>query len=81
MQEEVIPLSNTFSNRLDDLVDRSDKEDVISHRRNRNATSLQLPATGRDRVAGHSEPEERMEGAKRDISDISFLYQRIIKCN
>ncbi len=76
-----MPLSNTFSNRLDNLVDSSDKEDVISRRRNRNTTSPQLSATGRDRVAGHSEPEEQMEGAKGDMSDVSFLYQGIIKCN
>ncbi len=76
-----MPLSNTFSNRLDDLVDSSDEEDVISRRRNRNATSPQLPSTGRDRVAGHSEPEERMEGTKGDTSDVSFLYRRIIKYN
>ncbi len=74
MQEEVVPLSNTFSNRLADLVDSSDEEDVISRRQNRNATSPQLPAIGRDRVARHSEPEERMEGAKGDTSDVSFLY-------
>ncbi len=74
LQEEVMLLSNTFSNRLDDLVDSSNEEDIISRRRNRNVTSPQLPATRRDRVAGHSEPEERMEGAKGDTSDVSFLY-------
>ncbi len=74
LQEEVVPLSNTFSNWLDDLVDSSDEEDVISRRQNRNATSPQLPATGRNRVAGHFESEERMEGVKRDTSDVSFLY-------
>ncbi len=76
-----MPLFNTFSNKLDDLVDSSDEEDIISRRQNRNATSPQLPATGRDRVAGHSEPEEQMEGAKGDTFDVSFLYQGIIKCN
>ncbi len=81
LQEEVVPLSNTFSNRLDDLVDSSDEEDVINCRRNRNAMSPQLPAIGRDRVVGDSEPEERMEGAKGDTSDVSFLYRGIIKCN
>ncbi len=69
-----MPLSNIFSNRLDDLVDSSNEEDVISRRQNKNATSPQLPATGRDRVADHSEPEKRIEGAKEDISDVSFLY-------
>ncbi len=81
LQEEVMPLSNTFSNRLDELVNSSDEEDIISRRQNRNATSPQLPAIRRDRVAGHSEPEERMEGAKGDTSDVSFLYLGIIKCN
>ncbi len=65
LQEEVVPLSNTFSNRLDDLVDSFDKEDVISRRRNRNATRPQLPATRTDRVVGHSEPEEQIEVQKR----------------
>ena len=39
LQEKVVLLSNSFSNRLDDLVDTSDKEDVISRRRTRNVTS------------------------------------------
>ncbi len=81
LQEEVVPLSNTFSNRLDDLIDSFDEEDIISRRQNRNATSPQLSATRRDRVAGHSKPEERMEGAKGNTSDVNFFYQRIIKCN
>ncbi len=74
LQEEVMPLSNTFSNRLDNFVDSSDEEDFISRHQNRNATSPQLSATGRDRVAGHSGPEERIKGAKGDTFDISFLF-------
>ncbi len=74
LQEKIVPLSNMFSNKLNDLINSSDEEDVISRRRNKNATSPQLPATRRDKVAGHSKPEERMEGAKRNTSDVSFLY-------
>ena len=78
LQEEVVPLSNVFSNRLDDLVDTSDEEDVISRRQTGNATSSQLPgreknrvvgnsqmqegASERNRVIGHSEKEERASG-------------------
>ncbi len=69
LKEKVMPLSNVFSNRLDDLVDSSDEENVIRCCRTRNATSLRLPGTGRkkiaeegasgrNRVAGHSEMEE-----------------------
>ncbi len=76
-----MPLSDIFSNRLDDLVNCSDKKDVISHHQNRNTISPQLSATGRDRVTGHFEPKERMEGAKGDTSDVSLLYRGIIKCN
>ncbi len=76
-----MPLFNTFSNSLDDLVNSSDEEDVISHRRYKNAMSPQLPAIRRDRVASHSELEEGIMGAKRDTSDVSFLYRGIIKCN
>ncbi len=81
LQEKVVPLSNMISNKLDDLVDSSNGEDVISRRQNRNVTSSQRPAIRRDRVVGHSEPEEEMEGAKRDTSDINFFYQGIIKYN
>ena len=81
LQEEVVLLSNIFSNKLDNLVDSSDKEDIISRRQNKNVTSHQLPAIGKDRVAGDSESEERIEGTKKDMSNVSFLYRRIIKCN
>ncbi len=74
-------LSNMFSNRLNDLVDSSDKEDIISRHQNRNATTPQLPATGRDRVASHFELEEQKRDAKEDTSDVSYLYRGIIKCN
>ncbi len=69
-------LSNVFSNRLDDLVDSSDEEDVIRCRRTRNATSLRLPgkrkngiveegASRSNRVAGHFEMEEGASGKNR----------------
>ena len=74
-------LSNAFSDRLDDLVNISDKEDVISLRQTRNATSLQLPGTGRNRFAGHSETRDRMEDVNEDMSEVCFLDRRIIKCN
>ncbi len=63
-----------FSNRLDDLVNSSDKEDIISCHQNRNAISFQLLVIEKNRVVGHSELEERIEGVKKDMSDISFLY-------
>ena len=88
LQEEVVPLSNIFSNRLDDLVDSSDDKDVISRRRRKNATSPRLPAIGRNGVAGHSGIEEGavgknrvasysgiepgIEGANGDSSDVRF---------
>ncbi len=73
LQEEVVPLSNMFSNRLDDLVDSSDEKNVICCRRTRNATSPRLPVTrrnriseegasGKNRVAGHSEMKEGASG-------------------
>ena len=74
MQKKVVPLSNMFNNKVDDLIDSSDKKVVISHCQSRNATSPQLPAIERDRVAGHSKPEERIEGAKKDTFDNSFFY-------
>ena len=81
LQEEVVLLSNAFSNRLDDFVDTSDKENVIGCRQTRNATSPQLPGTGRNRVAGHSERGEGMEDVNGELSEVCFLDRGIIKCN
>ena len=91
LQEEVVPLSNIFSDRLDDLVDSSNNKDVISRRQKRNATSPRLPATGKNGVAGHSGIEEGAAEGKRvaslfgielgikiangDLSDIRFSIE------
>lgn len=74
-------LSNMFNNRLDNLVDSSNKEDVISCCQKKNAISLELPAIGRDKVAGYFALEERIKDIKRDTSDVSFLNYDIIKYN
>ncbi len=70
-----------FSNRLDDFVNSSDEEDVISRHQNRNTMSPQLLTIRKDRVTSYFEPKERIESVKGDMSDVSFLYQGIIKCN
>ena len=86
-----MPLSNIFTNRLDDHVDSSDNKDVISRRQKRNRTSPRLPVTGRNGVAGHSGMEEGaagrnkvashsgmepgMEGANGDLSDVRFSIE------
>lgn len=58
-----MPLSNIFSNKLDDLINISNKEDVISRcHQTRNMTSLQLPGIRRNRVANHYEMEEKAIG-------------------
>ena len=91
LQEEVVPFSNIFNNRLDGLINSSDDKDVISRRQKKNATSLRLPATGRNEVAGHSRMEEGaagrnrvashsgiepgMEGANGDSSDVRFSIE------
>ena len=97
LQKEVVPLSNAYGNRIDDFVDNSNEKDVISRRQFRNATSPRLTGTGRNRVASHSEMEERatrrnritghskkgkgIEGINGDMSKVSFLDQGITKCN
>ena len=91
LQQEVVPLSNIFSNRFDDLVDSSDNKDVISRRQKKNATSPQLPAigkngvvghsgiekeaAGRNRVAGYAGIEPGMNGANGDSSDVRFSIE------
>lgn len=90
LQKEIKPLFNIFSNRLDNLVNSYDEENIISHCQNRNATSPQLPAIEKNRVAGHSKIEEgaternrvtgcfeikeEIESVNEDTFDVSFLY-------
>ena len=82
-------LSNAYGNRIDDLVDSSNKEDIISRRRSKNTTSPKLLSTKKNRVAGHSiieegvkewnkvtghsERGEKMEDINGDMSEVSFL--------
>ena len=102
-----------FSNKLDDLVNSYDKEDIILCRQTKNATShwllhirgnrvaghseIEKKALGRNRVGGYSEieegatemnrvadhfkMEERIKGVNGDMSEVSFFYHQIIKCN
>lgn len=78
-----------YSNKIDELVDSSNEEAVISRRQSRIATSPQLSSTGRNKVAGHSELEEgatrrnevskyfekreEIEGVNKNMSEVSFL--------
>lgn len=66
-----MPLLNMFSNSLDDLINSSDKKNVISRRQNRNVIILQLPAIKRNRIAGHFKLEEQMKGEKDERLDIN----------
>ena len=91
MQKVVVPLSNIFSNRLDDLINSSGNKDVISRRKRKNTTSPRLLATRRNAVAGHFGMEEgaakrnrvashsgmepRMESANGDSSDVRFSIE------
>ena len=90
-------LSNTYSNKIDDLVDSSDKKNVISCRQTRNATSPQLLDIERNRVAGHSkiekgaikknrvvghfEKRKGIEDINGDMSEICFFNRERTKCN
>ena len=65
LQEEVVPLSNIFSNRLDNLVNTFKEKDVISQLHIGNATSIWLPGTGRNKVASNSQIQEKVLGRNR----------------
>ena len=87
-----MPLSNLFSNKLDDLVDSFDDKDVISRRRKENVTRPRLSvigrnevashfeiekgATGKNRVAGDTGIEHEIEGVNGDLSDVSFSIKK-----
>lgn len=62
-----MPLSNTYGDRLDDLVDSSDKQVIIWLVRNTKGPRAQ-PTQSKDGVAGNSELEEE-EGLEEMIED------------
>lgn len=86
-----MPLSNIFSDKLDNLVNSSGDENIISRCRKKNATSPRLLVTGRNgvasyseieegvaeknRVASHSRIEQEIKGANDDLLDISFSIE------
>lgn len=67
-------LSNIFSNKLDDFVNSSNNEDIISHCQKRNTISPQLLVTERNGVASHSKIEQGIVGRNKVTS-----YYRIEK--
>lgn len=67
-------LSNLFSNKLNNLVNSFEEENIISCHPGKNATSPQLLATKRNRVTSNSELDEGMEGSNKDTLDVSFFY-------
>lgn len=57
-----------FSNRFNELVNNSDKEDIISHHLNKDVTSLGLLVIGRNKIASHIEIEKIAIEKNRDAS-------------
>lgn len=70
-----------FSNRLDDFINISDEENIISHCRTRYATNSRLSGIGKNKLVSHSEKGGRMEDVNRDMSEVCFLNRGIIKYN
>lgn len=90
-------LSNAYSNKIDYLVDSSDKEDIINCRQTKNMTSPWLLNIGKNRVpssskikegfieknrvARHSEKEDEREDVNGNMSEVSFLNWEKTKYN
>lgn len=85
-----MPLSNIFSNWLNNFINNSDKKNVISYYQNKNAIDSWLLAIRRsnivgpieieektlkkNQVAGYFKMEEKIKDINKNISNISFLY-------
>lgn len=63
-----MPLSNRFSNRLDDFVNSSDNKNVLSRCQKRNVITSRLLAIWTNGVASHSKIEEKAAGSNRASS-------------
>lgn len=113
MPQKVILLSHVFNNRLNDLFNSSNKEDVIYCYQTKNTISFWLfgieknrvashfkitegaleknsvaghfkiekRAIEKNRVANHSKIKKQKKCANKDIFEVSFFYQKIIKYN
>ena len=66
--KKVVLLSNVFSNKLDDFINISDEEDVISHRQIENAASLQRLGIRTIKVASKSHIYKRALEKNRSAS-------------
>lgn len=58
LHKEVVPLFIVFLNRLDNFVNTSNKEDIISYCQTKDVTSSWLLGIETNKVAGHSGIEE-----------------------
>lgn len=79
-----MPLSKLFSNRLDNFIHSSNKENVIGCRSDKKTTSFWLSAIQENRVAGNFELDEKIldkeiKGLKKDKLDVSFLHWGVIE--
>lgn len=78
MQEEIVPLSNAFSNRIDNLVNTSNKKNVISRCQTKNATSPQLLGIERNKVANYSDLKKVALGRDK-VANHSKIEEWVIK--
>lgn len=69
-------LFNLFSNRLDDLVNIFNKEDIIRYYLSRNTTNPWLLTIQRNKVTNNFKIDEKMKNSNRDIFNISFFLLR-----
>lgn len=80
LQKKVVPLSNMFSNRLDDFVNSFNKKDIICCHQIKNATSFQLSDTRRNKVIDHFKIEKRAS-EKNKVAGHSKIEEEVTKKN
>lgn len=71
-------LSNMFSNKFDNLVNSSNKEDVISNCQIKNTMSYQIFATERNKVTNHYQIDERAFG-KNKVTGYSEIEKKALR--
>lgn len=74
-----MPLFNICSNKLDNLVNSSDKENIINGCQNRDVMSLKLLVIKKNSVVGHTEIDKATLERNRDTG-YTKIGKNVLRC-
>lgn len=74
MQKKVLSLFNFFNNKLDNLINSPNKEDIISYCLSKNVISFELLAIQENKIVGNTKLHKKIKNLNGNIFDLNFLH-------